>query len=257
MGSPGWLDRYIAGKRAEVWHELRQLGAEVREPDVTEEAQAVCDQMAMRARQNIETIVARLTEQGYRFHTNDDEQKPIVPHYPPSSDAPELAAWFQVHFGRVPLTLLSWVRLVGDVWLVGTHPLWTASASADPLVIEVEGTRYPGESMRDYFEDEHQAHQLWTSESAEDVGPFMLPSRLTASTRTTSAAGRRTASSSLTAARTGYSRQKRQCPSCPTSTGSLAMAASLGAPRPPSHGRSARRSPRTFYPSEPLPLARR
>ena len=158
MGSPGWLDRYIAGKRAEVWHELRQLGAEVREPDATEEAQAVCDQMTMRARQNIETIVARLTEQGYRFHTNDDEQRPIVPHYPPSPDAPELAAWFQVHFGRVPLTLLSWVRLVGDVWLVGTHPLWTASASADPLVIEVEGTRYPGESMRDYFEDEHQAH---------------------------------------------------------------------------------------------------
>jgi hypothetical protein len=22
----------------------------------------------------------------------------------------------------VPMTLLSWVRLVGDVWLAGTHP---------------------------------------------------------------------------------------------------------------------------------------
>ena len=175
MASPGWLDRYLAGQRAAVWHELRQLGATVREPGVLEEAQAVCDQMAMRARQNIETIVTRLTEQGYRFHTNDDEQAPVVPHRPPSPDAPEVAGWFQAHFGSVPLTLLSWVRLVGDVWLVGTHPRWTASASADPLVIEVEGTRWPGVSMRDHFEEDHQAHQLWASESAEDVGPFVLP----------------------------------------------------------------------------------
>jgi hypothetical protein len=42
------------------------------------------------------------------------------------------------------MTLLSWVRLVGDVWLVGTHPQWAESASADPLVIEAEGSRYPG-----------------------------------------------------------------------------------------------------------------
>lgn len=175
MGSPGWLDRYLAGKHAEVWHELRQLGAAVREPDVVEEAQAVCDQMAKRARQNIETIVARLAEQGYRFHANDDDQTPIIPHHPPSTDAPELAAWLQAHFGMVPLTLQSWVRLVGDVWLVGTHPMWTSSASADPLVFEVEGARYPGESMRQHLNEEHRAHQRWADESTEDVGPFVLP----------------------------------------------------------------------------------
>lgn len=101
--------------------------------------------MAMRARQNVATIVSRLAGQGYRFHTNDDEHTPIAAHHPPSPDAPELAVRLQAHLGRVPLTLLSWVRLVGDVWLVGTHPQWTASASADPLVIEVEGTRYPGD----------------------------------------------------------------------------------------------------------------
>jgi hypothetical protein len=44
------------------------------------------------------------------------------------------------------MTFLSWVRLVGDVWLVGTHPQRAASASADPLVIEAEGSRYPGAS---------------------------------------------------------------------------------------------------------------
>jgi hypothetical protein len=175
VGAPRWLDRYVAGQRAEVWHELRQIGGAIRQSDLVEEAQLVCDHMASRARQNVETIVARLAEQGYRFHTNDDDQTPIVPHSAPGPAAPDLAAWLQARFGMVPLTLLSWVRLVGDVWLVGTHPQWTASASADPLVIEVEGARYPGESMKDHFDAEHEAHQRWASESTEDVGPFVLP----------------------------------------------------------------------------------
>jgi hypothetical protein len=131
--------------------------------------------MARRARHNVETIVSRLAEQGYRFHTNDDDQAPMVPHHPPSAHAPELAAWLQAHFGAVPLTLLSWVRLVGDAWLVGTHPLWTASASADPLVIEVEGARYPDDPMTDYFLAEHEAHRQWASGHPEAVGPFVLP----------------------------------------------------------------------------------
>jgi hypothetical protein len=38
---------------------------------------------------------------------------------------------------------------------VGTHPQWPTSADADPLVIEVEGARYPGESsIREYFDSE-------------------------------------------------------------------------------------------------------
>jgi hypothetical protein len=160
---------------AKVWHELRQVGAAVRAPDVIEEAQLVCDHMASRARQNVEVIVTRLAEQGYRFHANDDDETPVVPHHPPGPDSPALAAWLQARFDMVPLTLLSWVRLVGDVWLVGTHPLWTASASADPLVIEVEGARYPGASITDHFDGEYRAHQRWASESTVDIGPFVLP----------------------------------------------------------------------------------
>ncbi|MGK5680231.1 hypothetical protein [Actinoplanes sp. URMC 104] len=56
------------------------------------------------------------------------------------------------------MALLSWTRIVGDVWLVGTHPQWPDSASGDPLVIEVEGSRYPGDSsIREYFEDQWDA----------------------------------------------------------------------------------------------------
>jgi hypothetical protein len=33
----------------------------------------------------------------------------------------------------------------------GTHPQWATSASADPLVIELEGSRYSNASIRGYF----------------------------------------------------------------------------------------------------------
>lgn len=52
-----WLARYRLGQRDQVWHELRQLGAVVREREIREEAQSVCDEMAIRARHNVEVIV--------------------------------------------------------------------------------------------------------------------------------------------------------------------------------------------------------
>ena len=172
--SPNWLSRYREGQRNEVWHEFRQLGSSIREPDLVEEAQLVCDEMALRARRNIEVIVERLSKDGYRFHCNDDEQSPENPYVPPTTTATEQADWLRERFGAVPLTLLSWVRLVGDVWLVGTHPQWPTSASADPLVIEVEGSRYPDASIRDHFDDELSG---WRESRAEDsaADPFVLP----------------------------------------------------------------------------------
>jgi hypothetical protein len=64
----------------------------------------------------------------------------------------------------VPMPLLSWVRVVGDVWLVGTHPQWAASASADPLVIEAEDSRYAGEPTRGSFEESHEAWHEWAAQ---------------------------------------------------------------------------------------------
>ena len=72
------------------------------------------------------------------------------------------------------MTLRSWVRHVGDVWLVGTHPEWYISASADPLVIEVEGSRYSTACIRDYFASELEAWQEWSAEDS-DAGTFVLP----------------------------------------------------------------------------------
>jgi hypothetical protein len=173
--SPRWLSRYQQGQREQVWQELRQLGSAVRQGEWAQEAQLVCDEMARRARQNIEVIVERLSNDGYRFHTNDDAQTPVRPHTSPTADAGAHAEWLEQQFQQVPMTLLSWVRIVGDVWLVGTHPEWSGSAGADPLVIDLEGTRYPTDPIRDYFNDEWTE---WTEQQSEDpdgCGSFVLP----------------------------------------------------------------------------------
>src|SRR5688500_2449738 len=93
MESPNWLNRYRQGQRSRVWLELRQLGARVREPELAEEAQLVCDEMADRARQNIEAIVEKLTGEGFRFHANDDAETPRAPHIAPTAQAADHAAW--------------------------------------------------------------------------------------------------------------------------------------------------------------------
>lgn len=170
MSNPRWLDRYVDGERDVVWHELRQLGAQVREPAFAEQAQEVCDEMARRARRNIESIIERLSAQGFRFHTNDDDETPVQPLAGPDLDADEHLAWLQETCGTVPMALSSWVRIVGDVWLVGTHPQWETSASADPLVLEVAGWRYPGEDMRTYLLDEYEQ---WRDDPQGE--PFQLP----------------------------------------------------------------------------------
>jgi hypothetical protein len=124
----------------------------------------------VRARHDVELLVARLSAEGYRVHTNDDEQAPVEPFRPASAGAPALLAWLEERFGPVPLTVASWLRLVGDVWLVGSHPAWPDAAAADPLVVELEGLRWPGASMREFLEGEAEVHA-----EAGDGEVFVLP----------------------------------------------------------------------------------
>jgi hypothetical protein len=174
MSHRNWLSRYRAGRTDEVWLELRQLGDRVWEPELVDEAQLVCDEMARRARQNIETLVERLRTAGYRFHVNDDDETPRTPHHPPGPRADEHAQWLRERFGAVPMTLLSWVRIVGDVWLVGTHPEWDASAAADPLVIQAEGSHYPNSAISEYFSTSYESWREWSDENPR-AGSFVLP----------------------------------------------------------------------------------
>ena len=89
------------------------------------------------------------------------------------------------------MTLLSWVRLAGDVWLVGTHPQWAESASADPPVIEAEGSRYPGEPIHGYVEGEHEQWREWAAQDPAGAGLFVLPLAPDRLPKATSAAGPR------------------------------------------------------------------
>ncbi|MER7420837.1 hypothetical protein ABT346_29320 [Micromonospora peucetia] len=164
-----WVNRYVAGQQDRVWHEKGQLGSRVRESAFTPEAQAVCDEMARRARSNIETLVARLREQGYQSHKNDDDQTPTEPYTPPGSMGEEHLCWLEERLSPLPMVLSSWMRIVGDVWLVGTHPQWPSSAAADPLVLELAGSRYPDSDIREYFAEEIEA---WQEDHDE---PFLLP----------------------------------------------------------------------------------
>jgi len=167
-----WLSRYQRGDRDSVWHELRQLGAVT--GDRAAEAQAICDEMARRARQNVEELVRRLAEDGYRFHSNDDARTAVQPHFPPSEQAGLFVEWLQERFGAVPMTVSSWIRHVGDVWLVGTHPEWDSSSAADPLVVEIEGLRFPDSPIQAYYED---CLESWeeSREDGDEVGLFTLP----------------------------------------------------------------------------------
>lgn len=169
-----WLERYRSGERAQVWLELRQLGARVREPDLREQAVLVADEMARRARRNVEVLVERMSAAGVRFHTNDARRTPVVPFVPATPAAAAYAEWLDATVGPVPLTVLSWVREVGDVWFVGTHPALAGMPAADPLVMELAGSRYPGTAMGDHVLEEVEA---WREVAADDpaAGPFVLP----------------------------------------------------------------------------------
>ena len=61
------LRRYQAGEHEAVWAELMALGAKVREAPHFDDAWAVARETMRRARHNVEHIIRRLDELGYRF----------------------------------------------------------------------------------------------------------------------------------------------------------------------------------------------
>lgn len=150
-----WLERYQAGERDRVWAELRQLGAAVRHEAHLADATAVAEEMARRARANLELLLTRLDDVGYRVHTNDEAQAPVTAWVPPTPGVVEHLDWLELQVGPLPLTIAAWARIVGDVWLVGTHPGWARSQEGDPLVLEIEYSRYAG-SPRDFLIDEFE-----------------------------------------------------------------------------------------------------
>jgi hypothetical protein len=108
--------RYVRGEREAVWAELVALGSDVREPAVLPQAQAVARETMRRARRNVETLVARLREAGYRFQFPDEV------HVPPAEDVEaELDAFEARLGGPLPLSLRAFWGVVGSVNLAQAH----------------------------------------------------------------------------------------------------------------------------------------
>ncbi|GAA1871076.1 hypothetical protein [Myceligenerans crystallogenes] len=165
-----YFARYAAGEHDDVWKDLRALGRAALEGPVREDAEAVAAEMGSRALFNVETLVARLGAAGYVFRENDDDLTPRAAHIPPSAQADAWVEWLESSFGPLPLTVRAWIQSVGDVWLVGDHPLWPSSELGDPLVVEFEGSGHGG--MRDYYASEYES---WLeAEDDPDRAPFEL-----------------------------------------------------------------------------------
>ncbi|MDO4259330.1 MAG: hypothetical protein Q4C87_07405 [Actinomycetaceae bacterium] len=179
MNPDTWLERYESGCEDAIWNDMRQLGAAIRQPEYYEHAVAVCDAMAHRARRNIEKLIERLSGEGYIFHSlYDEEKQDVSPLIPPTSDAPDLARWLDEQF-TIPLSVHSWIRIVGDVSFIGTHPDWPESSAADPLMVEFEYSEVGGDPREYHVE----LYEDWrdSQEGETPAEPFLLefaPDRL-------------------------------------------------------------------------------
>ena len=73
MSNRTYFERYQSGEHAAVWDELVALGEGVRHPLYLVDATAVATETMRRVRHNIEILISRLAEMGYRFVPPSDD----------------------------------------------------------------------------------------------------------------------------------------------------------------------------------------
>lgn len=140
-----FLERYLQGEHQQVWSELVALGPAVNAPDVLEDAVGVAHETMRRALQNIQTLIARLTDLGYQFGSpSGDDLTPQVPYQPPLADVQARLQELQTLAGPLPLSLQAWYEVVGEVYLVGTAPWRTGPMLPDALVVDSIATATEG-----------------------------------------------------------------------------------------------------------------
>lgn len=156
----GWLERYGAGDRVQVWTEMAgTIDRATSDAAIVEEAEAVADATMQRARTNVERLLHLLPKAGYVFAPGD-EAKTFVPPSPTISD--EIVA-LEARIGPLPLSLRSWFLHVGEVNLIGTNDTWGFQYT-DPLVVQ---------APVDFILSEHAS---WEEDqgTAWDRGPFVI-----------------------------------------------------------------------------------
>jgi hypothetical protein len=105
-----YFERYLNGEREQVWLELIALGSEIRQEPLYQDTLAVARETMRRAKDNIETLSLRLLELNYSFLDTSNffrisDQK----------DLTYLARIEEIIEGTLPVSLLAWYELVGEV----------------------------------------------------------------------------------------------------------------------------------------------
>lgn len=123
-----------------VWAELVTHGTAIRTDLLFDDAQAVAHAMMQRARRNVELLVKRLPELGYRFAYPDRVWIPV------NAEMHQMLNDLEFNYGQLPLVVRAWFEIVGSVNLMGAHPKlsgytelnWDGSQyiDGDPLVVE-------------------------------------------------------------------------------------------------------------------------
>jgi hypothetical protein len=111
-----YLERYLDGECTGVWAELVALGPAVRDEPICTDAQAVAQEMMLRAKHNISLLVERLTKLEYRFISPESVWRPPDPKLTATLDT------LEQRYGSFPLVVRMWYEVVGEVDFMGTHP---------------------------------------------------------------------------------------------------------------------------------------
>ncbi len=141
---PTPLEMYRDGrfeKRRAAWQDLMQWGELEPGSSRWEEGHAVARETMSRARQNVEAIIAFLSEEGYVFGPAPDEGRTAGPPWrPPNAESARQLSRLTALAGPLPLSLRAWYEIVGAVSLQGRFPdLWpnhVVLPMTDPLVVE-------------------------------------------------------------------------------------------------------------------------
>lgn len=158
-----YFERYLAGDHLRVWSELRELGPEVHEPQISVQANLVTQEVIRRVKDNISTLVGRLNTLGYQFGKNrlggDDLSAAPSPMGPGDAQVGLRLNRFQKAFGVLPLGICEFWKTVGWVDFSGFHGGWPENP--DPLIV------YPF----DVVGDEEQ----WSKSSGQSSLKSYLP----------------------------------------------------------------------------------
>lgn len=163
-----YLQRYKNGEYEAVWSELIALGADIRTNEIVyQDAQAVAVETMQRVQQNVVELLAQLRKMKYVFTTRRKKYSP------PAKNVEEYIEHIEDIAGFVPLSIKSFMSIVGSVNLTGYFPEldehgneWGEEILPDPLVFE-----YPLK----YFRSTFNSWSLDVSEfGIEEIGEFLL-----------------------------------------------------------------------------------